>query len=285
VVGDRRMEPTRGALVTGANRGIGRAIAIELANRGFNTVATMRNPADAGDLIGESKGRLNVGRLDVTEPASYVLPDDLCVLVNNAGIDTDYLPVEHSDLDHWRRLFETNVLGTVGLTMAAIPLLRANQPSVVCNITSSSILASVPFYSAYRATKAAVSAFGDSLRVEVAQSGIRVVEILPGPIDTDMFRQSTGEQAGNRYERYRPLADVAARLRIENADPMVAPPAEAAIRIVDAILDHGGPMRYGCDPLSIGLLDLWRHTDDEALFSLTGNYPVEQRPLAAEPEP
>jgi NAD(P)-dependent dehydrogenase (short-subunit alcohol dehydrogenase family) len=157
VVGDRRMEPTRGALVTGANRGIGRAIAIELANRGFNTVATMRNPADAGDLIGESKGRLNVGRLDVTEPASYVLPDDLCVLVNNAGIDTDYLPVEHSDLDHWRRLFETNVLGTVGLTMAAIPLLRANQPSVVCNITSSSILASVPFYSAYRATKAAVS--------------------------------------------------------------------------------------------------------------------------------
>lgn len=258
------------ALVTGASRGIGRAVALELADRGFDTIAAMRDPGGRTDLLGAPGGRIAVARLDVTDPDPSELPDDLRVLVNNAGVDTDYLPVEHSSLDDWRHLFETNVLGLVGLTMAAIPVLRANRPAVVCNISSSSILASVPFYSAYRATKAAVSAFGDSLRVEVAPSGIRVVEILPGPVDTDMFQLSTGDQAATRFERYRPMADQAAQLRREAADPLVSSPADAAVLIADAILDDAGPMRYGCDPLSVGLLELWRQSDDETMFRLTG---------------
>ena len=110
---------------------------------------------------------------------------------------------------------------------------------MVCTITSSSIFAAVPFYSAYRASKAAVSAFGDSLRVEVAPFGIRVVEILPGPVDTDMFRLSTGEQDADPFEHYRALADVAGQLREDHADPRVVEPADAAIAIVDAILESG----------------------------------------------
>jgi NAD(P)-dependent dehydrogenase (short-subunit alcohol dehydrogenase family) len=258
------------ALVTGASRGIGRAVAVELANRGFQTLATMRNPDDGSGLGDATDGTITPVRLDVTDPGSWDLPGDLRVLVNNAGLDSEYLPVEHSRLDDWRALFETNVVGLVGIIAAAIPTLRANRPAVVCNITSSSILASVPFYSAYRVTKAAVSAMGDSLRVEVAPSGIRVVEILPGPIDTDMFRLSTGGQAASRFDRYRPMADQAAKLREETADPMVSSPADAAVLIVDAILDDDGPMRYGCDPLSVGLLDLWRQSDDEAMFEITG---------------
>ena len=160
----------------------------------------MRNPEQGADLPGETTGRLTVRRLDVTDPTTYEIPGDLRVLVNNAGIDSDYLPVEHSDLDDWRRVFETNVVGLVGVTMAAIPTLRAHRPAVVCNVSSSSILASVPFYSTYRASKAAVSAFGDSLRVEVAPSGIRVVEILPGPIDTDMFQLSKSEPVAARFD-------------------------------------------------------------------------------------
>ena len=206
----------------------------------------------------------------MTDPDTYDLPDDLRVVVNNAGVDSAYLPVEHGSLDDWRSLFETNVLGVVGIITAAIPILRANRPGVVCNVSSSSILASVPFYSAYRATKAAVSALGDSLRVELAPSGIRVVEILPGPIDTDMFRLSTGEQAATGFDRYRTMADQAAILRQENADPLVSAAADAAVIIVDAILDDNGPMRYGCDPLSIGLLDVWRKSDDETMFEITG---------------
>jgi len=273
---------TGSALVTGASRGIGRAVAIELADRGFATVATMRDPSAGADLPGATSGQLVVARMDVTDPTTYDLPGDLRVLVNNAGVDSDYLPIEHSDLDDWRALFETNVLGVVGTTMAAIPTLRSNRPAVVCNVTSSSILASVPFYSAYRATKAAVSAFGDSLRVEVAPSGIRVVEILPGPIDTDMFQLSKGEMAAATFDRYRAMAAVATRLREENADPMVTSAASAAGLIVDAILEDDGPMRYGCDPLSIGLLDVWRQSDDETMFQLTGQSLLDASPS---PEP
>jgi len=266
---------TGSALVTGASRGIGRAVALELADRGFTTVATMRRPEDGADLPAATSGTLTVAHMDVTDVDPDVLPGDLRVLVNNAGVDSDYLPVEHSNLDDWRDVFETNVLGLVATTIAAIPVLRANRPAVVCNISSSSILASVPFYSTYRASKAAVSAFGDSLRVEVVPSGIRVVEILPGPIDTDMFQLSKGESAAAAFDRYRPMAERAERLRVENADPMVATTASAAALIVDAILEDDGPMRYGCDPLSIGLLDVWRQSDDETMFELTGRSMVD----------
>ena len=218
----------------------------------------------------ETQGRLRVRRLDVTDPSTFEMPGDLRVLVNNAGIDTDYLPVEFADIGDWRRMFETNVFGVVALTSAAIPTLRANQPAVVCTITSSSIIASVPFYSAYRASKAAASAFGDSLRVEVAPFGIRVVEVLPGPVDTDNIRLSTGEQDAARFAEYRALGDVAATLRSEHADPRVVEPAAAAAAAVDAILDSGGPMRYGCDPVSLELLELWRQCDDETVYTMTG---------------
>jgi NAD(P)-dependent dehydrogenase (short-subunit alcohol dehydrogenase family) len=273
---NRPMDIHGSALVTGASRGIGRAVALELAERGFDTVATMRDPAAGASLVSETNGRVSVVRLDVTDPTTFDVPDDLRILVNNAGIDTDYLPVEHAVLDDWRRMFETNVFGVVALTAAAIPTLRANQPSVVCTISSSSIFASVPFYSAYRASKAAVSAFDDSLRVEVAPFGIRVVEILPGPIDTDMFRLSTGEQDAARFGHYRALAGVAETLRREHADPRVVDTSHAARAVVDAIVDGSGPMRYGCDPVSLELLDLWRQCDDETVFTMTGQSLLDQ---------
>jgi NAD(P)-dependent dehydrogenase (short-subunit alcohol dehydrogenase family) len=251
-------------------------VALALADRGFDTVATMRDPDDGSGLAKATSGRLRVERLDVRDLGRLVLPDDLRVLVNNAGIDSSYLPVEHADLGDWRALFETNVMGVVDLTQRAIPTLRANQPSVICNVTSSSILASMPFYAAYRATKAALSALGDSLRVEVAPSGIRVVEILPGPVDTDMFRLSTGEPDAVRFPEYETLARVADQLRRDHADPQVVAPAAAAALIVDAILDDAGPLRYGCDPLSAGLLDLWRSSDDETVYALTGQPLVDQ---------
>ena len=277
-----QMDIQGSALVTGASRGISRAVAMQLADRGFDTIATMRDPADGSRIAEETSGRLTVRRLDVTEPAGYEIPADLQVLVNNAGIDTDYLPIEHANLDDWRSIFETNVVGVVAVTKAAIPALRDNRPSVICNITSSSIIACVPFYAAYRASKAAVSALNDSLRVEVADSGIRVVEILPGPIDTDMFRLSAGELPATRFDRYRTMAQVATRQRTEYADPQVSDPADAARLIVDAILDTAGPMRYGCDPLSNGMMDLWRQADDEAIFELTGR-PILDEVAATEP--
>lgn len=253
------------ALVTGASRGIGRAVAIELAARGFDVVAGMRQPADLDGV--------RAVRLDVCDPTTYAIPDDLRVLVNNAGADGDHVPVEHADIDEWRGIFETNVFGTMSLTRAAIPVLRANAPSVIATVTSSSILMPVPFYAAYRASKAAASAMCDSLRTELAPHGVRVVEILPGPVQTDMFTESLRDPEAAAFAAYRTMAERGAELRRVSADPMVEPVERAAVAIVDALVAEDGPMRYSCDPLGRGLLEMWRTSDDEARYQMmAGGY-------------
>jgi NAD(P)-dependent dehydrogenase (short-subunit alcohol dehydrogenase family) len=266
------MKPEGTAVVTGASRGIGRAVAVELARRGFDTVATMRDPSAAATLpdeVGDAPGTLRVERLDVTDASTIDLPDGLRVLVNNAGVEDENLPTEVMPLDVWRKLFETNVFGLVEVTRHAIPKLRESGGGVVCNIGSSSILAPVPFLGAYRASKAAVSAFGESLMAEVTQFGIRVVEILPGPIATDMLATSDRPSAAVEHELYRAQAERMWENRKHIRDQYTSTD-EAARAIVDAILDDDGPLRYGCDPLSTGLLSGWRSvaSDDDWLRSM-----------------
>ena len=259
------MQPHGIAVVTGASRGIGRAVAIELAHRGFDAVATMRDP-EAGTELADLG--IRVQRLDVTEPSSMDLPQGLRVLVNNAGVESDNLPVEVMPIESWRTLFETNVFGLIEVTRRAIPLMRSTGGGVICNITSSSTLAPVPFMAAYRATKAAVTAIGESLASEVAQFGIRVVEIMPGPIETDMLLASDKLAGSDRpapaveHERYRSLAEKMweGRQGVRNS---YTPATEAARRIVDAICDDDGPLRYGCDPLSEGMLQGWNTSDND----------------------
>jgi NAD(P)-dependent dehydrogenase (short-subunit alcohol dehydrogenase family) len=254
------MEAKGVAVVTGASRGIGRAVALELARRGFDAVATMRDPNAGATLasdLGDARGTLRVERLDVTDSATIDLPDGLRVLVNNAGVEDDNLPVETMPGDIWRKLFETNVFGVVNVTQHAIPKLREAGGGVVCNITSSSLLAPVPFLGAYRASKAAISAFGESLMAEVGQFGIRVVEIMPGPIETDMLERSDRPAAAVEHEQYREMAQRMWETR-KNIRDQYTPARDAARAIVNAILDDDGPLRYGCDPLSDGMLAGWR---------------------------
>lgn len=249
-------------MVTGASRGIGRALAIELARVGFDVVATMRNPADGHTLAAEAPGALTVRELDVTRTATADLPDQMRVLVNNAGVDVAYEAVEESSLDRWRAMVETNVLGTVEVTRRAIPALRAAGGGVICSITSASLLMPVPFYGAYRATKAAVSALGETLRSELAPFGIRVVEVLPGPVDTDMLALSDRPPDLADDSPYRGAADHYTALRRASAgDPVSS--TDAATRIVAAILDDEAPLRVACDPMGDAMLEAWRTQPDE----------------------
>jgi len=262
------------AVVTGASRGIGSAVAVELARRGFDVVATMRDPADGEALLADGSGlagSIRVDRLDVTDPDSIRLPEGLRVLVNNAGTEAEHPAFEDTPIELWRRMYDTNVFGLIEVTRRAIPLLRATAGSspgrggVVCNVTSSSILAPVPFYAPYRSSKAAVSAIGESLRAELAPFGIRVLEIMPGPIDTDMLAGSGEPPAAIEHEAYRAMAERyhAGRQGIAGS---ITSTDDAAHAIVDAILDDDAPLRVACDPLAAGLLDAWRATSDEALM-------------------
>jgi NAD(P)-dependent dehydrogenase (short-subunit alcohol dehydrogenase family) len=250
------MEPKGTAVVTGASRGIGRAVAIELAARGFDTIASMRDPAAGADLEG-----IRVEKLDVTDPSTISLPDGLRVLVNNAGVESDNEPLEHMPRESWERLFATNVFGLVEVTRRAVPLMREAGGGVICNVTSSSTLAPVPFLGTYRASKAAVTALGESLAAEVAQFGIRVIEIMPGPIETDMLTASDRPPVAAEHAEYRELANRLWEGR-QGIRDQYTPAGEAARRIVDAIFDDDGPLRYGCDDLSEGMLTGWNGTDN-----------------------
>jgi NAD(P)-dependent dehydrogenase (short-subunit alcohol dehydrogenase family) len=258
------MDATGTAVVTGASRGIGRAVATELARRGFDVIATMRDPqagATLADEAGSAAGSLRVERFDVTDQSSFTMPDGLRVLVNNAGVEDDNLPIEVMPETIWRRMFETNVFGAVETIRYAIPRLRQSGGGVICNITSSSILAPVPFLGAYRASKAALSAIGESLAAEVRQFGIRVVEVMPGPIETDMLATSDRPAAAIEHDEYRALAERMWESR-QQVRSSYTPTGEAAQAIVDAILDDHGPLRYGCDPLSTGMLGGWNTADN-----------------------
>ena len=231
----------------------------------------MRNPGDGGALEAEAAQAgwtLRVARLDVNDTATIDMPKDLRVLVNNAGVESANLPVEHSDVDeHWRYLFEANVFGVVRVTQRAVPVLRANGGGVIANVTSSSVLAPVPFMAIYRSSKAAVIALGESLAAEVARFGIRVVDVMPGPIITDMLRDSEKPAAAIEYDDYRELAESMWETRRTIID-QYTPAEEAARRIVDAIEGASVPLtRVGCDDMADGMVAAWKAQPHDAMMS------------------
>jgi NAD(P)-dependent dehydrogenase (short-subunit alcohol dehydrogenase family) len=267
------MEPNGPALVTGASRGLGRAVALELAARGFDVLATMRAETAGADLPGLAAargGRLGLATLDLDDPARFEPPAGLRVLVANAGVRGPYLPVEDDPVERWRSVFETNVFGTYEVVRRCIPAMRDAGGGVICLVTTSSLLVPMPFFGAYRASKAAVSALGETLRAELAPHGIRILEILPGPIDTDLMADSVLRRAPEAiaFEPYRELAERAyphdENGRSAAADYPIATPAQAAVAIADAIADDDAPLRVGCDPWSVGALAAWRGHDDES---------------------
>lgn len=262
------MEPTGTALVTGASRGIGRATALELGLRGFDVIASMRNPEDGEELANDAKQAgvsLAIERLDVTAAGTWTAPEGLRVLVNNAAIELENHAFEHTPIEHWRLIFETNVFGLVDVTRRAIPSLRRAGGGVICNITSCSTLVPMPFFAVYRASKAAISALGESLRSELADFGIRLIEIMPGAIDTDMLAASRLLPEGASKPGYGELGQRVRSNRALAAE-MTTPASQAARQIVDAIVCDDAPLRNPCDPMGSGLLASWRESSDEEMM-------------------
>src|SRR5476649_2405719 len=184
-------------LITGCSSGIGRALADTFKNAGYEVWATARKTEDVAAL--QAAGFIAV-ELDVNDSAALQRlateldrhGSGLDVLINNAGYGA-MGPLLDGGAPAMRRQFETNVFSVVGVTQALFPLLRRNKGLVV-NIGSVSGVLVTPFAGAYCASKAAVHALSDALRMELAPFGIRVMEVQPGAIDTS-FAKNAGHEA------------------------------------------------------------------------------------------
>ncbi|WP_329598623.1 SDR family oxidoreductase [Streptomyces pseudovenezuelae] len=180
---------TSTVLVTGANRGLGRALATELLSRGATVYAGARNP-DKVDLPG-----VRPVALDITDPASVSAAakatGDVTVLINNAGIGTgtDLLT---GDLDNVRLEMDTHYLGTLSVVRAFVPQIAANGGGAILNILSALSWYSFPNTGAYCAAKSAEWSLTNTLRVQLADQGIRVTGLHVGTMDTDMTREVSG---------------------------------------------------------------------------------------------
>ncbi|MPY33629.1 SDR family oxidoreductase [Streptomyces adustus] len=183
---------TATVLVTGANRGLGRALAQEFLARGATVYAAARRP-DLIDLPG-----VKAVRLDITDPASVAAAveeaGDITVLVNNAGSSTgaDLLT---GDWDAVRLEMETHYLGTLGVIRAFTPVIEAQGGGAVLNVLSALSWISFPAVGAYAAAKSAEWSLTNAVRQQLAPRGISVSGLHVGYMDTDMARHVEGPKA------------------------------------------------------------------------------------------
>jgi NAD(P)-dependent dehydrogenase (short-subunit alcohol dehydrogenase family) len=211
-------------LVTGANRGLGRALVQDALRRGAGRVyAASRQPTAIQDE------RVVQLTLDVTDTAqieeAVQAVESLDVLINNAGV---WALDDLTDRGAFERHLAVNLYGTLDVTDAFLPALRQSRGAVV-NVVSLAAVAAVPVTPAYSASKAAALSLTQSLRALAAGEGVRVHAVLPGPIDTEMVR---------------------------SLDIPKAPPEDVARAILDGV-EHGEEDIFP-DPMSVALADGWR---------------------------
>jgi NAD(P)-dependent dehydrogenase (short-subunit alcohol dehydrogenase family) len=254
------------ALISGASTGIGRATVLALLSKGFNVIAGVRSEASAERLHQESSvkgsGRLETTLLDVTDQASIdsavaytdklTGSDGLRVLINNAGIAVPG-PLEYLTSADWHRQFDVNLFGAIDLTRATLPLLRRGVASHGRGVPRLLFISSIggriaqPLMAPYTCSKFALSALGDSLRLELRRQGIGVTVIEPGAVATDIWAK--GDTSASEFTPDHPARKLyepeingliaLARKTASNALPV----ERAADDVVRTILAHRAPTR------------------------------------------
>jgi NAD(P)-dependent dehydrogenase (short-subunit alcohol dehydrogenase family) len=195
------------ALVTGANKGIGKEIARQLAGAGLTVYVGSRVASRGQRTVQEIGGDARLLVLDVTDAASIAdaarQVDTLDILVNNAGISGDGKTAEQENLDTFRRIYETNVFGVVAVTNAFLPALRRSAHPRIVNISSgtgSLTWATGPqfphlgTYAAYKSSKAALNALTVFYAHALADDGIKVNALAPGLRRTDLNALTTASE-------------------------------------------------------------------------------------------
>src|SRR5712691_7660219 len=189
------------ALVTGANRGIGRALTEALLSRGVKKVyATARNPEALRGLRDE---RLVALRLDVTDAdqihAAGEAAPDVELVFNNAGVALASGIADSTVLDQARREMEVNYFGPLQLLQRIAPSLARNGGGAIVNIGSAAGLTNVPFLPTYSASKAALHSLTQAARIILGAQGTSVFGVYAGPVDTDMSRELAFQKTSPRH--------------------------------------------------------------------------------------
>ncbi len=244
-------------LITGTSSGYGKATAELFLDRGWNVVATMRQPEP--DIFGSQSDRLKVVPLDVTNSGSVnkAIAEAIStfgtidVLVNNAGIGV-VGAFEATPIATVREVFETNTFGVMAMTHAVLPLFRELRCGVVVNVTSSVTLARMPLAAAYTASKAAIEGFTGSLAFEAEWFNVRVKLVEPGYAPTTRFTSNgASRMQGLIPEAYAPFAE---SIFAAFAQPAaVTTEADVAEAIWRAANDTTGQLRFpaGADALAL----------------------------------
>jgi NAD(P)-dependent dehydrogenase (short-subunit alcohol dehydrogenase family) len=248
--------PSDSVIVTGSGTGLGMETALYLAGQGFRVFATVRNPAQRGGLLDAAAERgveLEVMRLDLTDPDSIAEAVSSVVdatggvfgLVNNAGIGLRGC-VEDCSEDEIRRVFETNVLGTIALTKAVLPHMREAGCGRIVTVTSVGGRVCGFGVTIYCASKFAQEGLGEGLALELAPFGIQSVIVEPGMINTTRWSDHRGTASG-ASDSDSPYHDLFWASE-EGADKHVqrAPtrPEDVAITINEALTAKEPRMRY-----------------------------------------
>jgi len=239
-------------VITGASSGIGKATARLFVDKGWNVVATMRNPAAEKDL--KESARLKLVALDVQDPASPRAAvaeaikafGRIDVWLNNAGYGA-FGPVEAGTPEQIRRQFEVNVFGLIACVQAVAPHFRANRAGVLINVSSIGGIMTVPAFSVYNATKFAVEGLSEGLWYELGSFGIRVKVIEPGAIKTEFGGRSADVWDLSRAPEYAPFMDKVNASRARYTRNSSSPELVAEV-IYKAATDPNDRMRYPAGP-------------------------------------
>lgn len=251
---NHKMESEKSVLITGASTGIGKACALYLDKMGFKVFAGIRKDSDAIELKKLSTDRLQTILLDVTD--SNLIADSLKTiedetdgkffgLVNNAGIGRSGV-LEGVPVEEIRKVMEVNVIGLMAMTKAMIPILRRNKGRII-NIGSTSSFLPFPGSTAYTASKFAVRALTDSLRMELKHFGMHVVLVAPGAVESEIWNKSKsfkeklrGMISPDLIQNYSTLINFGDKL-LEKVNPI---PAEEVAKSVGQALTSPKPKRY-----------------------------------------
>ncbi len=242
--------------ITGASSGIGKATAELFAGRGWNVVATMRNPSDGSNL--ESQDNVLVTRLDLLDADSIRSAVDAAlekfgsidVLLNNAGYGA-YGPLEATPIDVIRRQFDVNVFGLIETIQAALPGMRERRTGTIVNVSSVGGRVTYPLGTLYHGSKWAVEGLSEALHYELLPFGIRIKIVEPGGVRTDFSGRSFVFTHDPELADYQPLVQAATDAVAQAASDAQGStptgqqePEEVAEVIWGAVTDGSERLRY-----------------------------------------